>query len=132
MEFYRCYVEVYRNGILVGGRKYLTTVLKEKPPASYFQGITWENLEEIYRHNAMAFPFTYYKFSKGHYIEFWDWHPFCKKELRGIKEWKTPHLNMSVKFSFQKTALSLDEILKWPDADEAIKYLKEHGLALEV
>jgi hypothetical protein len=57
--------------------------------------------------------------------------PF-KKDFRDVKEWKTK-LDIMVKVEYKdiSSSMSLEDILKWHDAEKAIQYLNERNLKIK-
>ena len=70
-------------------------------------------------------------FKKGRLVSFFDGNPF-KKDFRDIKEWKTK-LNITVKVEYTDIThlMSIDEVLKWYDAEKAIQFLNERNLKIK-
>lgn len=87
--------------------------------------VNWDNFYEFCSKYWCSRPFHFKQCRKGRKVKF-------DNITKVIKEWKTSNLNMTVKIIYQESddIVSIDEILKYPNGEKAIQYLKERGVSL--
>ena len=130
LKFYSIAYKTYNNGTYIDTH-YSRTLKEESEVKNDFISINWNNLSEIYHKYGLSLPFNIWNFKKGRRISFFDGNPF-KKDFRDIKEWKTK-LNITVKVEYTDIThlMSIDEVLKWYDAEKAIQFLNERNLKIK-
>ncbi len=123
LNLYQCTVRTYidREKVYVcdGGKR-----MCEDCPEAKTIDISWDNLDEIYRHHGCALPFNIWNLRKGRLISFFIRRP-------DIKEWKIPKLNITFEAKWDKINPSINDVLNWPDGEQAIQYLVSRGLAIK-
>ena len=130
LKFYSIAYKTYNNGTYIDTH-YSRTLKEESKVKNDFISINWDNLSEIYHKYGLSLPFNIWNFKKGRLVSFFDGNPF-KKDFRDIKEWKTK-LNITVKVEYTDIThlMSIDEVLKWYDAEKAIQFLTERKLKIK-
>lgn len=128
MKFYDHYATTYHNGVEITTYK-VGTGLADDIPENTTDELTWDNLRDYYYRNGLACAFNVWTRKKGRLVSFWGG-SFFNKDTRDIKEWKSP-LNITIKHRYiEEPNVSIDYVLKWHDADQAIQYLNERGLKI--
>ena len=130
LKFYSVAYKTYNNGTYIG-TDYTKTLKEESEIKNELVFINWDNLSEMYCKYSLLLPFGIWNFKKGRIISFFSGNPF-KKDFRDIKEWKTK-LDIMVKIEYIdiSKSMSIDDILKWHDAEKAIQYLNERNLKVK-
>ena len=130
LKFYSVEYKTYNNGTLVGIR-HGKTLIDEKGVEERIFSVKWDNIEEVYQKYGLMLPFNIWVFKKGRVVSFFEGLPF-KKDFQDIKEWKR-ELNIVIQITYLdiSKSMSINEILKWHDAEKAIQYLNERGLKLK-
>ena len=130
LKFYSVEYKTYNNGTLIGTR-HGKTLIDEKEMEERIFSVKWDNLEEVYQKYSLMLPFNIWHFKKGRVVSFFEGLPF-KKDFQDIKEWKR-ELNIVIQITYLdiSASMSIDEILKWHNAEKAIQYLNERGLKLK-
>lgn len=122
LNFYHHSTITYRNGKKIK-TQYCGRCLTETQPEDYTEELTWENLIEKHSVHGIEYPFSIWKFKRGFRVSFFD--TFQKD----IKQWKEP-LNLSIEHKYTLYTPSIDEVLKFPDGEKAIRYLVERGISI--
>lgn len=132
MEFYNVYLTTYLNGVEIKKERVGKTLLAEEP-VEKTHSLTWDNLEELYQKGVHC-DFTWETTKKGRKISFFNEDFPATPFIKPIKEWKTPTFDLVVKISYQNisNAISIADILKWPNSIDAINYLKEKSLPISI
>lgn len=126
-EFYQLKGKIYHNGIYLYTANLGSYFAAEQEPNKTIE-LTWDNLEEYYsKYSGWRFNIYYPK--RGRVVSFGEF-GIIHKEWRDIHERKSP-LNITVECYSVKLTKSIDEIMKWPNAEEAIQYLMERGLSIK-
>lgn len=130
LKFYSIAYKTYNNGTYIG-TDYATTLKEESETKNDLVFINWDNLSEMYHKYNLSLPFNIWNFKKGRLVSFFVDNPF-KKNFRDVKEWKTK-LDIMVKIEYTdiSNSMSIDEVLKWHDAEKAIQYLNERNLKIK-
>lgn len=130
LKFYSVAYKTYNNGTYIG-TDYAKSLAEESEVKNELVFINWDNLSEMYCKYSFLLPFGIWNFKKGRIISFFSGNPF-KKDFRDIKEWKTK-LDIMVKIEYTdiSKSMSIDDILKWSDAEKAIQYLNERNLKIK-
>lgn len=130
LKFYAIHYKTYNNGTYIDTH-YAETLAEEGSLKDETIQINWDNLSEVRRKYSLSLPFTVYNFRRGRLISFFVGNPF-KKDFRDIKEWKTK-LNIELKIEYIdiSNSMSIEEVLKWHDAEKAIQYLNERNLKIK-
>lgn len=130
LKFYSIAYKTYNNGTYIS-TDCARTLIEESEAKDEFVFINWDNLSEMYCKYSLLLPFGIWNFKKGRVISFFSGNPF-KKDFRDIKEWKTK-LDIMVKIEYRDISnlMSIDDILKWSDAEKAIQYLNERNLKIK-
>ena len=130
LKFYSIAYKTYNNGTYIDTH-YGKTLVEEETATTETIKIGWDNLTEMYKKLSLAVPFNIWNFKKGRVVSFFVGNPF-KKDFRDIKEWKTD-LNITVEIEYKdiSDSMSIDEILKWHNAEKAIQYLNERNLKIK-
>ena len=130
LKFYSITYKTYNNGTYIG-TNYGKTLKEESEVKDELILINWDNLSEMYHKYSLSLPFNIWNFKKGRLVSFFVGNPF-KKDFRDIKEWKTK-LDITVKVEYKdiSSSMSLEDILKWHDAEKAIQYLNERNLKIK-
>lgn len=130
LKFYSITYKTYNNGTLVGIR-HKKALKDESEIEERIFTVSWNNLSEVYHKYNLMVPFNIWNFKRGRLISFFEGNPL-KKDFRDIKEWKTKlEMVISITYTDISNSMSIDEILKWHDAEKAIQYLNERGLKLK-
>ena len=130
LKFYAIHYKTYNNGTYIDTH-YAETLKEEGAVKDETIQINWDNLSEVRRKYSLSLPFTVYNFRRGRLVSFLVGNPF-KKDFRDIKEWKTK-LNIKLKIEYIdiSNSMSIEEVLKWHDAEKAIQYLNERNLKIK-
>ena len=130
LKFYSITYKTYNNGTYIG-TNYGKTLAEESEVKDDIVLINWDNLSEMYHKFSLAVPFNIWNFKKGRLVSFFVGNPF-KKDFRDIKEWKTK-LDIMVKVEYKdiSSSMSIEDVLKWHDAEKAIQYLNERNLKIK-
>ena len=130
LKFYSIAYKTYNNGTYIG-TDYATTLKEESETKNDLVFINWDNLSEMYHKYSLSLPFNIWNFKRGRLVSFFVDNPF-KKNFRDVKEWKTK-LDIMVKIEYTdiSNSISIDEVLKWHDAEKAIQYLNERNLKIK-
>lgn len=130
LKFYAIHYKTYNNGTYIDTH-YAETLKEEGAVKDETIQINWDNLSEVRRKYSLSLPFTVYNFRRGRLVSFFVGNPF-KKDFRDIKEWKTK-LNIKLKIEYIdiSNSMSIEEVLKWHDAEKAIQYLNERNLKIK-
>ena len=129
LKFYSVSYTTYHNGTFIT-TNHGRTICDESEVKTFSEEITWDNLTEILHKYGCSLPFNVWEFKKGRRVSFFSGNPF-KKDFRDIKEWKSP-LNLTIKVQYKdiSNVMSIQDVLKWHDAEKAIQYLNERGLKI--
>ena len=130
LKFYSIDCKVYNNGTFIdnsyGGR----ILAEEDSVQEEIILINWDNLSEEYHKLGAILPFNFWNFKKGRLVSFFCGNPF-KKDFRDIKEWKTKlDIMIKVKYTDITDSMSIEEVLKWHNAEKAIQFLNERNLKI--
>ena len=130
MEFYYVHYTTYHNDTQIGTK--IGKALIDGNPEDREIAITWDNVDEYYRNSGGMYRFNIWKTKKGRRVSFFidDLFPGFK-DRRDVKEWKE-ELNIRIKISYRKYTPSIEDVLEWHNAEDAIKYLKEKGLSIKI
>ena len=130
LKFYSIAYKTYNNGTYIGTH-YATTLKEESEIKNDLVFINWDNLSEMYHKYNLSLPFNIWNFKKGRLVSFFVDNPF-KKNFRDVKEWKTK-LDIMVKIEYTdiSNSMSIEDVLKWHDAEKAIQYLNERNLKIK-
>lgn len=130
LNFYKTYVNTYRNGELISCQ-YLGEALTDTAPEPFKSEIVWDNLGVIWdkAHGSFGLPFNVSHLKKGCVISFDNWKPF-DKNCKPIKEWKDKEIGMSIEIRHKLVEHSISDVLDWHDCNKAIQYLTERGLSV--
>ena len=130
LKFYSIAYKTYNNGTYIDTH-YATTLKEESETKNDLVFINWDNLSEMYHKYNLSLPFNIWNFRKGRLVSFFVDNPF-KKNFRDVKEWKTK-LNITVKIEYTdvSNSMSIEDVLKWHDAEKAIQYLNERNLKIK-
>ena len=131
MKYYTSYAETYHNGQLIGIQNGGHCLTENELPKEETFVLTWENLSEMYHKLNLMCDFNIWNFKKGRLVSFFVDNPF-KKNFRDVKEWKTK-LDIMVKIEYTdiSNSMSIEDVLKWHDAEKAIQYLNERNLKIK-
>lgn len=130
LKFYSIAYKTYNNGTYIDTH-YATTLKEESEIKNDLVLINWDNLSEMYHKYNLSLPFNIWNFKKGRLVSFFVDNPF-KKNFRDVKEWKTK-LDIMVKIEYTdiSNSMSIEDVLKWHDAEKAIQYLNERNLKIK-
>ena len=130
LKFYSIAYKTYNNGTYIDTH-YATTLKEESETKNDLVFINWDNLSEMYHKYNLSLPFNIWNFKKGRLVSFFVDNPF-KKNFRDVKEWKTK-LDIMVKIEYTdvSNSMSIEDVLKWHDAEKAIQYLNERNLKIK-
>ena len=130
LKFYSIAYKTYNNGTYIDTH-YATTLKEESETKNDLVFINWDNLSEMYHKYNLSLPFNIWNFKKGRLVSFFVDNPF-KKGFRDVKEWKTK-LDIMVKIEYPdvSNSMSIEDVLKWHDAEKAIQYLNERNLKIK-
>ena len=130
LKFYSIAYKTYNNGTYIDTH-YATTLKEESETKNDLVFINWDNLSEMYHKYNLSLPFNIWNFKKGRLVSFFVDNPF-KKGFRDVKEWKTK-LDIMVKIEYTdvSNSMSIEDVLKWHDAEKAIQYLNERNLKIK-
>lgn len=130
LKFYSIAYKTYNNGTYIDTH-YATTLKEESETKNDLVFINWDNLSEMYHKYNLSLPFNIWNFKKGRLVSFFVDNPF-KKNFRDVKEWKTK-LDITVKIEYTdvSNSMSIEDVLKWHDAEKAIQYLNERNLKIK-
>ena len=130
LKFYSIAYKTYNNGTYIDTH-YATTLKEESETKNDLVFINWDNLSEMYHKYNLLLPFNIWNFKKGRLVSFFVDNPF-KKNFRDVKEWKTK-LDIMVKIEYTdiSNSMSIEDVLKWHDAEKAIQYLNERNLKIK-
>ena len=130
LKFYSIAYKTYNNGTYIDTH-YATTLKEESETKNDLVFINWDNLSEMYHKYNLSLPFNIWNFKKGRLVSFFVDNPF-KKNFRDVKEWKTK-LDIMVKIEYAdvSNSMSIEDVLKWHDAEKAIQYLNERNLKIK-
>lgn len=85
----------------------------------------WNNISELFEENKNEYKnFKLLNTKKGKKLSIYD---YCDFKNFTLVEWKD-NLKFKLVSKYIKRNLSIEEILKYPDGDVAIKYLVERGM----
>ena len=123
LKYYRVfYITFLNNEEIIS---YCSPIIQEEEAQDKKFLLNWNNVEEMSKKFGACLGFSIWKKRKGRVIEF-------SRRINDIKEWKTKELNLSFEIHFKKVFPSIAEILKYSDAEKAIKYLDQFGLKLNL
>ena len=130
LKFYSIAYKTYHNDTYIDTH-YGKTLAEEGTVKDEVIQIDWDNLSEMYHKYSLSLPFNIWNFKKGRLVSFFVGN-FFKKDFQDIKEWKTD-LNIWVKVEYTdvSSSMSINDILKWHDAEKAIQYLNERNLKIK-
>ena len=130
LKFYSIAYKTYNNGTYIDTH-YARTLKEESEIKNDLVFINWDNLSEMYHKYNLSLPFNIWNFKKGRLVSFFVDNPF-KKNFRDVKEWKTK-LDIMVKIEYIdiSNSISIEDVLKWHDAEKAIQYLNERNLKIK-
>lgn len=130
LKFYSIAYKTYNNGTYIDTH-YAKTLKEESEVKDELIFIDWNNLSEMYHKYSLSLPFNIWNFKRGRLVSFFVGNPF-KKDFRDVKEWKTK-LDIEIKIEYKdiSNSMSIEEILKWHDAEKAIQYLNERNLKIK-
>ena len=130
LKFYSIAYKTYNNGTYIDTH-YATTLKEESETKNDLVFINWDNLSEMYHKYNLSLPFNIWNFKRGRLVSFFVDNPF-KKGFRDVKEWKTK-LDIMVKIEYTdvSNSMSIEDVLKWHDAEKAIQYLNERNLKIK-
>ena len=130
LKFYSIAYKTYNNGTYIDTH-YATTLKEESEIKNDLVFINWDNLSEMYHKYNLSLPFNIWNFKRGRLVSFFVDNPF-KKGFRDVKEWKTK-LDITVKIEYTdvSNSMSIEDVLKWHDAEKAIQYLNERNLKIK-
>ena len=130
LKFYAVHYKTYNNGTYIDTH-YAETLKEEGTVKNETIQINWNNLSEMYHKYNLALPFNVWNFKKGRRVSFFVGNPF-KKDFRDIKEWKTRlNITLEIEYIDISNSKSIEEVLKWHDAEKAIQYLNERNLKIK-
>ena len=129
LKFYAVHYKTYNNGTYID-TCYAETLKEESEIKDDLIFINWDNLSEMCHKYSLILPFNVWNFKKGRRVSFFVGN-FFKKDFQDIKEWKTK-LDIMVKVEYIdiSNSMSIQDVLKWHDAEKAIQYLNERGLKI--
>lgn len=125
LNFYQKRIKLYHNSDIFYAGSY-GLVLTSGTLNSYKEDITWENLDEYFRKGRLPFS-SYYNRKKGKIFSYGD--RFVDSDYFSAKEWEES-LNIQIEYDFLPVNPSIEEIMKYPDGEQAIQYLVERGLSI--
>jgi hypothetical protein len=130
LKFYSIAYKTYHNDTYIDTH-YGKTLAEEGTVKDEIIQIDWDNLSEMYQKYSLALPFNIWNFKKGRLVSFFVGNPF-KKDFRDIREWKTKYLDVDIHIEYTdvSSSISIEDVLKWHDAEKAIQYLNERNLKL--
>lgn len=130
LKFYAIHYKTYNNGTYI--KTYYTETLKEESEVKdEIIQVNWDNLSEIYHKYGLSLPFNIWNFKRGRLVSFFEGNPF-KKDFRDIKEWKTKlNITLEIEYIDISNSMSIDEVLKWHNAEKAIQFLNERNLKIK-
>lgn len=127
LKAYRVICRTIINGECVGSDSAMT-ICEPSNALNRSTAITWENIEEKYSKDGSMMRLGLMLMRKGKVIYYNDGKHFVD---RSIKEWKTPNLDIQLTVEYKETRISMNELMKYYDADVAIQYMKERGLEIK-
>lgn len=130
LHYYRVLYTTYNNEVKVGSSRGFI-LADENEIKEETIPITWKNLEEVYHDHGLSLAFNLWHFKRGRTISFCDG-IFIEKNLRDIKEWKTPTLNIKLVITYEIFPCSLNTILNYWNSEKAIQYLRERNLSCPI
>lgn len=130
LKFYAIHYKTYNNGTYI--KTYYAETLKEESEVKdEIIQVNWDNLSEIYHKYGLSLPFNIWNFKRGRLVSFFEGNPF-KKDFRDIKEWKTKlDITLIIEYIDISNSKSIDEVLKWHNAEKAIQFLNERNLKIK-
>ena len=130
LKFYSIAYKTYHNGTYIDTH-YGKTLAEESEVKDDIVLINWDNLSEMYHKYSLSLPFNIWNFKKGRLVSFFVGNPF-KKDFRDIKEWKTKlDIVVKVEYTDISSSTSIEDVLKWHEAEKAIQYLNERNLKIK-
>lgn len=130
LKFYSIAYKTYNNGTYISTH-YARTLKEESEVKDDLVFINWDNLSEMYRKYGLSVPFNIWNFKKGRLVSFFDGNPF-RKDFRDVKEWKAKlDIMIKIEYTDVSNSMSIDDVLKWHDAEKAIQYLNERNLKIK-
>ena len=130
LKFYAVHYKTYNNGTYIDTH-YGEILAEEDTVKNETIQMNWDNLSEIRRKYSLSLPFTIYNFKRGRLISFFVGNPF-KKDFRDIKEWKTKlDITLEIEYIDISNSKSIEEVLKWHNAEKAIQFLNERNLKIK-
>lgn len=125
LKFYYVHYTTYYKGKEIN----CTTahaLCEESEIKNFRKKITWENLDDIQKElGRCALNFSIWNMKKGRQLSFshtWPW--------QEPKEWKHADPQVEIECRWSERQVSIQDIMKWPDAEKAIQYLNERNLKI--
>lgn len=125
LKAYRIICRTIINGKCVSSDSGMT-ICESSNTLNRSTAITWENVEEKFLKNSWAMGFGLLCRRKGKVIYYNDGQHFID---RRIKEWKTPVLDIQLVVEYKESKISMRDLMNYHDADIALQYMKERGIA---
>ena len=130
LKFYSVAYKTYHNGTYIDTH-YGKALKEESEVKDDIVLINWDNLSEMYQKLSLSLPFNIWNFKRGRLVSFFVGNPF-KKDFRDIKEWKTKlDIVVKVEYTDISSSTSIEDVLKWHEAEKAIQYLNERNLKIK-
>ena len=130
LKFYSVAYKTYNNGTYIDTR-YATTLKEENEAKNDVIFINWDNLLEMYHKYSFLLPFNIWNLKRGRLVSFFNGNPF-KKDFRDVKEWKTKlDIMVRIEYTDISNSMSIEQVLKWHNAEKAIQYLNERNLKIK-
>lgn len=130
LKFYAIHYKTYNNGTYIKTH-YAEILTEEDTVKNETIQINWDNLSEMHRKYSLLLPFNIWHSKRGRRVSFFVDNPF-KKNHRDIKEWKTDlNITLEIEYIDISNSKSIEEILKWRNAEKAIQFLNERNLKIK-
>lgn len=130
LKFYAINYKTYNNGTYIETH-YAEILTEEDTVKNEIIQINWDNLSEMHRKYSLLLPFNIWHFKRGRRVSFFVDNPF-RKNHRDIKEWKTDlNITLEIEYIDISNSKSIEEILKWRNAEKAIQFLNERNLKIK-
>lgn len=102
-------------------------ICAEKMPSCESIDLTWDN---VYHYGSLIHGNLNPEFKQRKRGRMFKCHASFEYDYYTFKEWKRPELNLEYKIEYTPVTKSIQEVLEYGDADIAIQYLIERGLAV--
>ena len=133
IKCFNVYIYTYHNGTFIREithKVHSRINLDLDAPKDYEVKLTWDNLDDFYQMHGLECGFNIWELKKGRMVSFFlDGFPFKNfKDFKDVKEWKTPDLNITMKYMYKEYTPRISEVLEWYNTELALQWLKENGI----